>query len=289
MREIRPEYKRDMNHNYLILPAEREIDTDSYQVRMMMGNVVPCLLKCRIQGIDGKCMVYYEITSRQSVEALYEKKKMKIEDLQIILGGFVHAMEEMSEHLLNPGQLLIQPEYMYMDVEKGEIGFCCMPGYQKEIREQFQTLAEYILPRLDHEDAKAVMLGYGVYRRALEDTFRLEHIKEELYGIRRGNNDPAGFSDKTSKSGEIRQNVFNTDWEEDKDGIREPGSEGDWLKFPGGEKMQKMPGDRSIREEPKSRRRKTGKRSAIFLLRPSYFLQWPLPHFWDICQKWRQV
>lgn len=27
------------------------------------------------------------------------------------------------------------------------------------------------------------MLGYGVYRRAMENSFHLEHIKEELYKL----------------------------------------------------------------------------------------------------------
>ena len=49
---MRTEYKRDMNHNYLIVYGENEINTDSYQVRMLAGNVIPSLLKCRIQG-DG--------------------------------------------------------------------------------------------------------------------------------------------------------------------------------------------------------------------------------------------
>ena len=59
---MRTEYKRDMNHNYLILTGEERIDTDSYQVRMIVANAVPDLLQCRIQGIDGKFMVYYDIT-----------------------------------------------------------------------------------------------------------------------------------------------------------------------------------------------------------------------------------
>ena len=50
-----------------------------------------------------------------------------------------------------------------------------------DVRQEFQELTEYILPLLDHEDSRAVMLGYGIYRRALEDSFHLEHIKEELY------------------------------------------------------------------------------------------------------------
>ena len=42
-------------------------------------------------------------------------------------------------------------------------------------------MTEYILPKLDHEDNQAVMLGYGIYRKALEPGFQLEVIKEAIY------------------------------------------------------------------------------------------------------------
>ena len=183
---MKSEYKRDMNHNYLILTGEDVIDTDSYQVRMIVANVVPDLLQCRIQGIDGKFMVYYDVTSRHSLTALFEDRKLGIEELQVILGGFIQVMEEMSEYLLNPCQLILEPEYIYMYSEKKNVRFCYLPGFHGEVQKQFQNLAEYFLPKLDHEDGKAVMLGYGVYRRALEDSFHLEHIKEELYKVREG-------------------------------------------------------------------------------------------------------
>ncbi|MDO4276641.1 MAG: DUF6382 domain-containing protein [Eubacteriales bacterium] len=181
---MKSEYKRDMNHNFLILYGEKEVDTASYQVRMLVGNIIPSLLKCRIQGIDGKFMVYYDITSKQSVSSFYEQRKFGMDDLRLLFGGFIQAMEEMSEYLMNPGQLVIRPEYIFLDFEKREIFFCCLPGFERDVREQFQELTEYILPQLDHEDEKAVMLGYGVYRRALEDSFHLEHIKEELYQVK---------------------------------------------------------------------------------------------------------
>ena len=68
---MKAEYKRDMNHNYLILYGEKDINTDSYQVRMLVGNIIPSLLKCRIQGVDGKFMMYFDITSKQAVSTLY--------------------------------------------------------------------------------------------------------------------------------------------------------------------------------------------------------------------------
>ena len=94
---MRAEYKRDMNHNYLILYGEDEINTDSYQVRMLVGNVIPSLLKCRIQGMDGRFLVYFDITSKQALSVLYEEKKMGVEDLRLIFVGFVKAMEDAAE------------------------------------------------------------------------------------------------------------------------------------------------------------------------------------------------
>ena len=178
---MRTEYKRDMNHNYLIVYGENEINTDSYQVRMLARNVIPSLLKCRIQGMDGRFLIYFDITSKQAVNVLYEEKKMGVEDLRLIFGGFVKVMEDAAEYLINPGQFIMSPEYIYTDIEKRQIYFCMMPRYEKDIKEQFQLLTEYILPKIDHQDQDAVILGYGVYKRAMEDSFHLEHIKEELY------------------------------------------------------------------------------------------------------------
>lgn len=178
---MKTEYKRDMNHNYLIFHSEDEIHTDSYQTRMLVGNVIPSLLKCRIQGVDGRYLVYFDITSKQSVSAFYQDKKFKVEDLQMIFGGFVQVMEDAAEYLMDPEQFLLSPEYILIDIEKHQVYFCMMPGCHKDIKGQFQLLAEYMLPKIDHEDQAAVALGYGIYRHAIEESFHLEHVKEELY------------------------------------------------------------------------------------------------------------
>ena len=249
---MKSEYKRDMNHNYLILTGEDSIDTDSYQVRMIVANVVPDLLQCRIQGIDGKFMVYYDVTSRHSLTALFEDRKLGIEELQVVLGGFIQVMEEMSEYLLNPCQLVLEPEYIYMDAEKKNVRFCYLPGFHGEIQKQFQNLAEYFLPKLDHEDGKAVMLGYGVYRRALEDSFHLEHIKEELYKVREGKESEfADYEKKPAqqpeKKDEIKEKQQKELWEND-----------DWGRE-SGEATEKKAGKRKNKKNVKEKNNKTEK------------------------------
>ena len=244
---MRTEYKRDMNHNYLILTGDERIDTDSYQVRMIVANAVPDLLQCRIQGIDGKFMVYYDITSRHSMTALFEEKKMDLESLQVILGGFIQIMEEMSEYLLNPCQLILEPEYIYLDAERKSVRFCYLPGFHGEIQKQFQSLAEYILPKLDHEDGKAVMLGYNVYRRALEDSFHLEYIKEELYKI--CNSDEEDFSPYEKKKTVLQEENRMTEEEKAEDLWQVEGWER--VSVSGNEKQKKYSAD--------SQKRKTNK------------------------------
>ena len=185
------EYKRDVSHNYLILREEEKVNTASYQVRMLTGNVIPSILKCRLQGLDGNLLFYYDITSRQSLASFYEQRKFHRKDLHMLFCGFIRVMEEMAEFLMNTDQLLLCPEYIFLDIEKREVKFCCLPDYHHPIQEQFRELTEYLLPRLDHEDPQAVSMGYGVYRKAMETGFQLEHIKEAIYQNREvtGKND----------------------------------------------------------------------------------------------------
>ena len=259
---MRTEYKRDMNHNYLILTGDERIDTDSYQVRMIVANAVPDLLQCRIQGIDGKFMVYYDITSRHSITALFEEKKMDLESLQVILGGFIQIMEEMSEYLLNPCQLILEPEYIYLDAERKSVRFCYLPGFHGEIQKQFQSLAEYILPKLDHEDGKAVMLGYNVYRRALEDSFHLEYIKEELYKI--CNSDEEDFSPYEKKKTVVQEENRMTEEEKAEDLWQVEGWER--ASVSGNEKQKKSSADSQKRKTNKIWKPVAGFGAALVLL-----------------------
>ena len=169
------------------------MDTSSYQVRMLAGNEIPLLLKCRMQGLDGKLLFYYEITSKQSLADLFENKKLLYRRLTGCFwricpcygrNGGISAESRAARSASGI--------YVYGCGKTG-IVFCYLPGFEKEVKEQFQCLTEYILPKLDHEDSQAVMLGYGIYRRALEDCFHLEYIKEELYQMKGEAREPAAI------------------------------------------------------------------------------------------------
>ena len=178
------EFKREINQNYLIFPAGPETDPDSFPVRMLLTGKVPGLLPCTLQNIDGKIKAYYDITSRQALHLVQEGRQLKKDDLLLVFDGFIHVMLSISEFLMPPDHLVLDMNYIYTDPQQKELLFCYLPGYNVPVREQFQKLTEGLLPFMDHEDSDAVMLGYAVYRHALDDTFHLEQVKEALYKSR---------------------------------------------------------------------------------------------------------
>lgn len=174
-------YKRDLNHNYLILTSDNLIDKDSYQVRMLLSSPPGQLLRCSMQMIDSQMFFYYEITAKQSLASIYEHQKLKQKDMQILIGELIRCVEEMQAYLLEAPYLLLKPDYIYLEAEKTHVFFSFFPGEKGDFNNMFRELAEYLLPKIDHTDQAAVTFGYNIYRRAMDNMVYLEQIKEELY------------------------------------------------------------------------------------------------------------
>ena len=66
-------YKREMRHNYLILDA-LEANIDNFEIRMLEQNVIEGILKFRLNREEENFVYYYEITSRQPLSRMLEKR-----------------------------------------------------------------------------------------------------------------------------------------------------------------------------------------------------------------------
>lgn len=174
-------YKRDLNHSHLILKTVKKIDMESYQIRLLTGNHLVGFLQCTPQMINGETLFYYEISGRQNIFNLYEHQKIKLVDLRLIFDCLIKKIEEMRSFLLPADGLRLNPEYIYLSADKEEVFFCYFPAEKKDIMESLRELAEYLLPKIDHTDQAAVMLGYNIYRCVREEGMCLEQIKQELY------------------------------------------------------------------------------------------------------------
>lgn len=168
-------YKRDLNSNYMIM-TDAEKREEIYEDRMITENRIYGFLPCVEQKKEKQTEYFYEITGRQSMELLYERRKVSYEQLVELLKDFLQILNASEEYLLNADHFVLLPEYLYLDTRTERLYVCYYPGYEKKIRESFLDLAEYLMGKLDKSDRKGIEFGYDLYQCALEPNFSLMEI-----------------------------------------------------------------------------------------------------------------
>lgn len=176
-------YKRDLNSNYMILDNGNPGD-ENYEIRMITENRIRGLLPCVNQKHDQVTEYFYEITGHQSMGLLYERKKLSCAQLRNLLRELERTLEASKEYLLNPDHFLLDPDMIYIHTQSEKLYLCYFPGYSKDIRESFLDLAEYLLGKIDKNDAQGIEFGYDLYQQALEPNFSLldvlrNHMEKE--------------------------------------------------------------------------------------------------------------
>lgn len=175
-------YRRDGEHNYMIWKGPEDMQGSEYQVRMILVNEIPGLLRCRLRNVDGVSYLYYEITSKQPLARIFEYRVAEGDDIRALVQAIGRTMEGIARYLLPDDGLLLDPELIYMDVETREVSFCYLPFCEERITGAFRGLAEYLLKNLNHEDEQAVFWGYRLYSGTVEENYSVYTVIQEMHG-----------------------------------------------------------------------------------------------------------
>lgn len=174
------EYRRDLYSNCLVLSEEEQPDLASYQVRMLMANELKGFLGCKVHQMDGRLLFYYDITSKQSLETLFEHQKISAQSLEIILKSLVEGLNTIKNFLLSMDGFLLDPRFIYMSPDRDQVWFCYLPGNAVVLNRQMREFSEFLLPRLDNRDRRGVVMGYAFYQLSVGDSFTAEDIQKLL-------------------------------------------------------------------------------------------------------------
>ena len=225
---MRAQTLKELDKTWLILEGEEPVPTENYQTRMLMGNMIPSILKVRLQQLDGRSRLCFDITSRQTLEEICQDKVIGAGQIRMILESCLKAAEEMQEYLLDIDQLIIKPEYIFTAAGEKRLYFCCFPDEKKDFRLQLTDLMEYLLPKLDHADPEAVSVGYHAYRCMMEDRFSMEAMRKSLFsdagrrkenGIRSRSLAAQSIRERREEEGEEEAQVLFTEEETRTQGI----------------------------------------------------------------------
>lgn len=114
-------YKREVNHNYMILDAPSE--GGGYECRMLASNTIEGLLRFRVRQYEDKREFYYEITSRQPLNRLLEQRKINGGEIRSILLSLSRVLSKIEEYLLKEQQILLEPEFIYIEPDRFTVPF----------------------------------------------------------------------------------------------------------------------------------------------------------------------
>ena len=175
------QYRRNMEHSYMIL-----IEPDSGQVQemelgeQMCRQKVPGLLDWVSMKNGTEMTFWYNITSYQSVEEEMTRKSLGADFFEQLLRQLLQLNYNLVRYYLKEEHLMLQPDLIYVNSKTHEFMFCYNPYAKKDIRQQLQKLLEALLVELNHQEKKAVVLGYGLYEKVLEENGSIWELLKEL-------------------------------------------------------------------------------------------------------------
>ena len=169
-------YYKDTLHTYMIIACPPEAETTGYQYRMLEMNRIDGLVPCGLRHIDGEGFLYYETTGKQSLESLYEGRKIPGSEVFRLLEAINRVTGALSNYLLDEQQLVLAQEQIFYDFSSGQYFFTYYPG-DKQSMKVFRFLAEGI----DSSDKEAAAAAYRLCA-AVEEGRRTirEAVKEEM-------------------------------------------------------------------------------------------------------------
>lgn len=177
--------KREFDHSYLLIRME-SAQTESYPFLMITQNDIPGLLTCRLRYIEDIPYYSYDISSKRPLTQEYQDRKLHFEDVKELFYNISDILRKTMEFLLDKDEFLLEPEYIYKDLETEEV-FCLYLPDKKEGEEKgkYRELADFLLDRADHKDEHAVNCVYQFYKMSKEPFFSFEAFlsfleKEEL-------------------------------------------------------------------------------------------------------------
>ncbi len=228
-------YRRELNRSYLVLNNEIPNLPERYSYRMVAKNKIRSLLPCQERSVDGESFLYYDISSRQPLERLYEGRQMQAADIRQVLEALSAALSDLEEYLLGGESILLDPAMIFADVETEELFFCFYPtatadGILQEGAQNQQgaslfdggkggegksrgeglgqcaylPLADFFLEHIDHGQEAAVNLAYQFYKMCKSSHFVLSGFMPYL---ERETRQGAGRMRDTGVSDRVRPNM----------------------------------------------------------------------------------
>src|SRR5574344_1969212 len=156
------------------------VDMNSYDFKMITKNTISALLPATASKKDNITQIYYKITSKQSLENIYNCSKISGRELLMVIKSIVSNAKNVELYLLDLDYLIIKFEYLYLDLNDYKTYICYYPGEKNSFYESLLQFVQKLLTVTDHTDQMATKLIYGIYEICNKKNYLLSDIEKYL-------------------------------------------------------------------------------------------------------------
>ena len=170
---VEAKYFKDYNHNYLILKCQNSEAKEGYQYRMLSSGKIERLLKCSVRNVNGDAYFYYDVSSKVTLENLYQGKKMSYETTKDFFYQMDIIYRNLGQFFMEEDGLLIQPERIYYDLTTKKYLGLYYPGVNDGSENRYETLMDFLLNHIDTGNQKLTDIVYRLYEMSDENYFSM--------------------------------------------------------------------------------------------------------------------
>lgn len=165
------DYIRENSGNYMQIVGEAE---DDFAMKMLCNNHVENLLDVSSRQINNNKIYLYNITGKNNLEELYEKRKMNSNELNGFINCVKNAVEGIGKFLISDEGFVFNPKCIYTD--GNQFYFTYFSQEKMDLWDNLKNIFEYIIGIINHNDNDAVTIGYGIYKRLCTERTSLNEL-----------------------------------------------------------------------------------------------------------------
>ena len=198
MKDLKVSYQRNLKSNQLIFEPEESFLLElkskyAFELGMIEHNNIKNFLKPFIKRLNSKIEICYDISSLQPVSRIFEVKTLNAEEIKSFIIEIITATKSLEEFLLEASSIVLDPEYIFSDLDLKRFSFLYVPR-NEDNKDEMQVLLENILNNINKEDKDCLITVYGMLKECQKRDFTI--------------NDLEGILDSNIKKADKEQVIF---------------------------------------------------------------------------------
>jgi len=171
-------YQKEMYRTFLIAESGKRELIDSYAGKIVMQKGIDGILNCSFRLIDGENEIWYDISSMHSIKQVFAVKPIEYDELERLVHQLFFTLDELEKYLMGAEQLCMEPEYIFVNMEKKKFFFLYDYTEKREER-SILSLAEFLIEKVNPQDEKALEIAYSFFEYVANGEY--ENLERKLF------------------------------------------------------------------------------------------------------------